>query len=239
MVAEERTRLKTCVDDTLYVAEYPIRYAGCDFLARMTLVRLADGALWLHSPGTIDGTLKAEIDSLGPVRFVIGPGNFHWLHLGKALELYPDAKTYICPGIERKDPTLKFDEFLGDQPPPAWAGEIDQVLVRGTRFIWEVAFFHRPSKTLILTDLVENIGDSTPGVGIALKLWWKVVFRMWNKARPAPEYQLGWGHKKAVRASLEKIMEWDFERVILSHGEPIDADAKNIVREAWRKPLAA
>jgi len=236
-MVEERTRLKKCVDGSIYVADYPIHYAGCEFNARMTIVRLADGSLWLHSPCNIDGTLKEEIESLGPVRFIVGPGNYHWFHLSTAHELFPDAELYICPGIERKAPTLQFHWFLGDLPPRDWTGEIDQVLVRGTRYIWEVAFFHTPSKTLLLTDLVENIGDATPGVNLTLRLWWKVVFRMWNRARPAPEYQLGWQHKKAVRASLERILEWDFDKVIVSHGDLIDVNAKNIVREAWRKPL--
>ena len=234
---EGQTGLRMYVDNTIYVTEYPIHYAGCEFTARMTIVRLADGSLWLHSPCEIDGGLKGEIDSIGPVSFIIGPGNYHWFHLAKALELFPDAKLFICPGVETKDPLLNFDWFLGDHSPEGWAGEIDQVLVRGNRFIWEVAFFHKPTKTLILTDLVENIGDSTPGVNFVLKLWWKIVFRMWNEARPAPEYQLGWNHKKAAQVSLEKILEWDFEKVIISHGDVINTNAKDIVREAWRKPL--
>jgi hypothetical protein len=42
------TRLKRCLDDSIHVADYPIRYGGCKFNARMTIVRLRDGSLWLH-----------------------------------------------------------------------------------------------------------------------------------------------------------------------------------------------
>lgn len=238
MTVDERTRLTAYADGAVYVTEYPFRYCGIIFTARMTIVQLADGGLWLHSPGIIDDALKAEIDALGPVRFLIGPGTYHWLHLGRARELFPDAEVHICPGIERKDHMIKFDWFLGDLAPAAWAGQIDQVLVRGTRFIWEVAFFHRASKTLILTDLVENIGDSTPGVGLPLRFWFKCVFRMWNKARPAPEYQVGWKNRKAARESLDRILAWDFDRVVIAHGDLIDARATSIIREALRKPLA-
>ena len=94
---------------------------------------------------------------------------------------------------------LRFDGLLGDRSPPDWADEIDQVLVRGTRFIVEVAFLHRDSRTLVLTDLVENIGDATPDASDRLlRFWWKFVFRMWNRPRPAPEYQLGWRDKAAA-----------------------------------------
>lgn len=103
--------------------------------------------------------------------------------------------------------------------------------------MWEVAFLHRESKTLILVDLIEHITDQTPDIDWKMRAWWKSVFHMWNKPRPAPEYQLGWGDRDAARQSLETILTWDFERIILAHGDLIENDAKSIAREAWRKPL--
>ena len=116
---------------------------------------------------------------------------------------------------------------------------MEQVLVRGSRLMWEVAFFHKPSKTLLLVDLIENIGDKTEGVGLGIKLWWKAVFHMWNKPRPAPEYQIGWKDKKAAKQSLERMLTWDFERIVLSHGDLIESDAKAAAREAWSVPLSS
>ena len=109
---------------------------------------------------------------------------------------------------------MDFDWFLGDRPPDAWAGVLDQVLVRGNKFMWEVAFFHKPSKTLLVVDLVENFTDQTPNVNWLLKLWWKVVFHMWDNPKPAPEYQMGWKDKAAARKSLQKILEWDFHKIV-------------------------
>ncbi len=116
---------------------------------------------------------------------------------------------------------------------------LDQVLVRGNKLIWEVAFYHRPSKTLLLVDLIENFTDQTPDVNWLLTLWWKAVFRMWNHPKPAPEYQLGWKDKSAARRSLGKILEWDFDKIILSHGDLIETNAKERALEAWKKPLSA
>ncbi len=224
--------------DQIWLVDYPIRYAGCDFDARMTVVRLSNGGLWLHSPCEITQELGIELRALGDVTQIVGPGNFHWFHLKSAQTAFPDAQLHICPGIERKVPDLAFDWILGDRPPAAWEVDFDQVLVRGTRYIWEVAFLHRQSRTLILTDLVELIGDNTPNVNGMLKFWWKAVFRMWNKASPAPEYRLGWKDKEAALMSLERILAWDFERVIIGHGDLIERDAKQIVREAWEIPLS-
>lgn len=104
--------------------------------------------------------------------------------------------------------------------------------------MWEVAFLDKASKTLIVTDLLENIGEKSGPVGWQLKLWWKVVFRMWDNPKPAPEYQMGWKNKRAAKRSLERILEWDFDRIVLSHGENIEADAKAVLQKAWARPLS-
>ena len=230
--------LREFAPGSIWLKRYGVRYAGINLTARLTVVRLADGSLWAHSPSPIDEALRAELEALGPLRHIVAPGNFHHFHVAAWQKAYPDATSWICPGVERKQPGLRFDWLLGDRSPQAWQGEIDQVLVRGCRWMCEVAFFHRPSRVLILTDLVENVGDETPGAdSLMLKFWWKGVFRMWNRARPAPEYQLGWSDKQAARESLERILAWDIERVVIAHGDCIEERAVERLREAWARPL--
>ncbi len=221
----------------IWLQEYPIHFAGCDFNARMSVIRLPDSTLLLHSPCQIDSQTKKAISALGDVAYIIAPGSYHHLYIPSAQAAFPQAETYICPGIERKRPEIDFDWFLADQPPENWADTLDQVLVRGNKYIWEVAFFHKPSRTLLLVDLIENFTDRTPNVNWQLKLWWKVVFHMWDHPKPAPEYQLGWKDKAAASKSLKRILDWDFERIIVSHGDMIDKDAKVIAREAWKATL--
>jgi hypothetical protein len=75
-------------------------------------------------------------------------------------------------------------------PPADWVGEIDQVLVRGTRIMREVAMFHRVSRTLMLVDLIENFTEATPNTGGALKFWFKYVFRV--REIPVPPRNIAW-----------------------------------------------
>jgi hypothetical protein len=231
------TSLKELVPGRIWTKKYPIHYAGCDFFARTTLVRLQSGDLVVHSPGPFEAALRDELRPIGRVAHLVAPGSYHYFYVADWQRAYPESSVWICPGVERKCPQLEFDGLLSDHSPAAWHDELDQVLVRGNRFIWEVAFFDRRSKTLILTDLIENIGDQTEGSNWMLKLWWKVVFHMWNEPRPAPEYQMGWKDKAAAKRSLERILEWDFERVIIAHGDNLDRDAKQSVRAAWARPL--
>jgi hypothetical protein len=225
------------VRDAIWLYEYPIRFAGTRFNARMTVVRLRGGRLMIHSPAPLDDALVAEIQRLGEVAYIVAPGNFHHLHVAACQERFPGAETWICPGVEKKRPELRFDGVLGDTPVPAWADELDQVLIHGNRWIREVAFLHRPSGTLLLVDVIENVGDHTPGVDWALKLWWKGPFRMWNRPRPAPEYRLGWKDKAAAGQSLRRILSWDFSRIVIAHGDLIEVDAKATARAAWQGVL--
>lgn len=106
--------------------------------------------------------------------------------------------------------------------------------------MWEVAFFHRPSKTLILVDLLENIGgDYRHKAGLLLQFWWKYIFGMWNNPKAAPEYQIGWGNKDVVKNGLNKILSWDAERVIIAHGENIEKNVNTILSTAWKRVLNA
>ena len=231
--------LSELVPDQVWLQDYPIHFAGCDFDARMAVIRISDTELMIHSPCEIDSATKDAISALGHVTYIVAPGSYHHMYVPSAQASFPDADTYICPGIERKRPELGFDWFLGDRPPAAWAGVLDQVLVRGNKLIWEVAFFHKPSKTLLVVDLIENFTDQTPNVNWLLKLWWKVVFHMWDNPKPAPEYQMGWKDKAAARESLQRILEWDFDKIVLSHGDLIETNAKSMAQKAWEKPLSA
>ena len=199
----------------------------------MTVIRLASGELMLHSPCNITAAVAKEISALGPVAHIVAPGNFHHMYAATAQAAFPGAKTWVCPGIERKRPSLKYDGVLGDVAPADWAEEIDQALVQGTRIMREVAMFHRASHTLMLVDLIENFTDATPHTGGALKLWFKYVFRMWNNPCPAPEYRMGWSDRKAAATSLRRILAWDFDRIVLSHGDLIERDAHEAAIKAW------
>ena len=203
----------------------------------MTVIRLASGELMLHSPCNITTAMAKEISTLGPVAHIVAPGNFHHMYVATAQAAFPRAKTWICPGIERRRRSLKYDGLLGDVAPVDWAGEIDQALVHGTRIMREVAMFHRASRTLILVDLIENFTDATPHTGGGLKFWFKYVFRMWNNPRPAPEYRMGWSDRQAAAKSLRHILGWDFHRIVLSHGDLIERAAREVAIKAWVRIL--
>jgi hypothetical protein len=226
------------VKDQIWLLEYPVRFGGMDLFARTTIIKLGNGELIVHDPCEIDDVIKDEIDSLGVVKYIIAPGSYHHLFVTDFQKIYPEAETFLCPGLERKRPDIRFEWILGNKPDPRWEGTFEQVLIQGTRYIWEVAFFHRPSKTLVLVDLLENIGDDyRHRAGLLLRFWWKVIFHMWNNPKAAPEYQMGWGNKDIVTNALNEILGWDAQRVIIAHGENVEENVRETLARAWQKVL--
>ena len=233
-------KLTEYVSGKIWLLNYPVRFGGMDLFGRTTIIRLENGDLIVHDPCKIDDSTKAKIDEIGIVKYIIAPGSYHHLFVADFQKKYPDAETFLCPGLERKRPDIKFEWVLGNKPDHRWEDDIDQVLVQGTKHIWEVAFFHKSSRTLILVDLLENIGDDYEHeAGLLLRFWWKGVFRMWNNPKAAPEYQMGWGNREIVKISLNKILSWDARRVIIAHGENIEEYVRETLARAWERVLNA
>lgn len=227
--------LRELVRGQIWIASYAVSLGGARFEARMTLARRSDGALLVHSPGPIDDTMRARIEAIGRVAVIVAPGNFHHLHVASCQRAFPEAETWICPGVEQKQPALRYTGVLGDSPAPCLAADFTLAGVFG-RLMCEVAMLHRPSRTLLLVDLIENFGDKTAGINWLLKAGWK-LFGMWNVPGPAPEYRFGWRDRAAAAAALEKVLAWEFERIVIAHGGLIEHDAKAVARQAWRRHL--
>src|SRR4051812_35243042 len=134
--------LEVFVPEALWLREYPVRMGGARFNARMTLIKLRTGEILIHSPCVFHDSIAREVAALGRVAAIIAPGNYHWLHVPSWQQAFPNAATYVCPGVEKQAKHLAFDFVLGDEAPALWAEELSQVALQGTRVMREVAFFH-------------------------------------------------------------------------------------------------
>jgi Domain of unknown function (DUF4336) len=238
IAAYEPVNTLKAVADGLWLVDGPLidfNYAGLrlPFPTRMTVVRLAGGDLWLHSPTALTAGLKAEIDALGPARHLIAPNKLHYWWIGDWRKAYPEALAYAAPGVRRRAAgrAIAFERDLGAEP-AAWAGEIDQVLVPGG-FMTEVAFFHRRSRTLILTDLIENFEPGKVPRG-----WLRLLMRLGGVMEPGGtprDMRLTLlGHRKAVRRAIMTMIGWRPQRVIVAHGRCWHENATAELGRAFR-----
>lgn len=217
------------LDDGLWTVARPFKVLGLTIASRMTIVRLGDGGLLLHSPVRLDPDLRRELDALGPVRHLIAPNRMHHLFCGDYRAAYPQARLHGAPGLAAKQPQLAPDAELGDAAPQVWAAELDQVLVAGIPTLSEVAFLHRRSGTLILTDLAANGSASEPP---ALRTWlW--LNRAYGRLAAPLEVRLLCRDRAAARRSLASVLEWTFDRVVVNHGAVVTHNGKALVREAF------
>ena len=216
---------KPVVDGVWVVDAEPLVTLGLPISVRMTVLRLANGDLLLHSPTRFTPALAARLEALGRIRHLIAPNSAHWMFAKRWQRAYPDAVTWAAPGLRDRGQVrrsgLRLDEDLGDAAPAAWAGEIEQGIVPGGLGFREAYLFHRASGTLILTDLVQNMEPAKlPPRARAL-----VRLAGATQAKPAAHLRavLGLGGEAAADA-IRRMIALAPERVIFAHGRWFEAD---------------
>jgi len=215
---------------SLYGGKFP-------FTTRMVIIRLEGGALFIWSPTELSPELTSQIDALGSVKFLISPNKIHYAHIATWKEAYPGAAAWASPGVEARAKSqnipVLFDDHLQDASDPAWTDEIDQLIFRGNRFMEEVIFFHKSSRTLILADFIENfeLKKMPP-----LARW---LARLSGAVDPDGKAPLDlrllfWGHKSEARKSFRRMIAWAPERVIMAHGRWYQRDGVAELTRAFR-----
>lgn len=214
----------------LWTADRPLRILGAlEIGTRTSVVRLPDGGTWIHSPAALDDATRRAVLAIGPVRAIVAPNRVHHLFAGVWKEAFPDAALLGAPGLAEKRRDLAFDGVLGDAPDPRWAEVLDQALVHGAPPMSEVAFLHRPSRTLLLTDLCMNVRSPSP-VGRAL--WFRLTGG-YGRFGPNRVVKLCIRDRSAVRRSVDRVLGWDFDRISVTHGDVLESGGQTALREAF------
>jgi len=193
-----------------------VSFLGFAYPTRMAVVRLADGGLWLWSPVALGAELERELRGLGEVKWIVTPNKLHHLFLDAWLAGWPTARCFAPPGLAVRRKDLRFDAELGDAPDAGWAGEIDQVVVRGSAFMEEVLFFHRESSTCLVGDLIQRHDPRS------LRGWKRVLMQLDALTGPAGstprEWRASFFGRQPARAALRTALAWSPERLIIAHG---------------------
>jgi glyoxylase-like metal-dependent hydrolase (beta-lactamase superfamily II) len=191
--------------------------------SRMTVICLKDGRILVHSPVPIDPHLQLAVESLGQVAALIAPNLFHHQFLSEWKAAFPEAKAFGVPGLAAKRRDFKFDGMLENVSAPDWRGEVDQLLIEGVPEYGEAVFFHRASRTLVVSDLVFNYtpaqAASDPGGADGLG--------------PHARIRSAISDPNAVRESIENVLGWPFERVVVAHGEVVVSDGHERFRKGF------
>jgi hypothetical protein len=213
----------------LWIADQPLRFFGIELGARMTVVRLSGSRLLLHSPIAYSRKLADQVESLGAPTLLFAPNRFHHLYVHDWQLAYPTCSLYVAPGVDTKRPDLTVSGILGESPRPEWSEVLDQIRIDGFPLTNEVVFFHKPSGTLIATDLLFNVGPRSPGLT-------RFVFRLMGAyGHPSCTVleRLLIRDRAALRLSLARILVWPISRIVLAHGKVVEADGRTALAEAY------
>ncbi len=214
----------------LHVVERPFRFMGVEIGTRATVVTLASGDLLVHSPVRFGEDLRAALAPLGPVRHLVAPCRMHHLALADWARAYPEASLHDVPGLAKKRPDLAFATVLDDVAPAAWAGQLAQRLLLGAPRYNEVAFLHPASGTLVLTDALFGWGPEHPPL---TRLTARVFGAYGRWARPHNTLFGEIVRPEALRESMEKVLAWDFDRIVISHGRIVETRGREVLRHAY------
>jgi hypothetical protein len=193
---------------------------------RMTLVRLADGRLVVFSALALEAAELRKLEDFGKPAFLVVPNHIHRLDAFAWKQRYPEL-TVVAPSGARArvgevvpvdtstpdfhDETVRFMEVPGTN-----ARESALEVREGGRL------------TLVLNDLVGNLPKSD---GFLLRAFGFAT----DKPRiPRPVRRLLVKDARALRSQFEAWAEQPVERILVSHGRPIVADAGAVLRELAR-----
>ncbi len=202
----------------------------------MTVIRLKNRELAVISPIRVDRQIVEQLSEIGTIEHIISPNLFHYLFVSDLKALYPSAKVYAVSGLKIKRPEISIDRILGENS-EALLDELEYLPFEGLKTLLpgeisplsEYVFFHPESQTLILTDTAFYFDETFP-------LTTQLVFKLtggYKKLRPSFLEQIVTREKEKVKESVQKLLQWEFRRVIVAHGSIVDRNAKQQFKQGY------
>ncbi|MDO8908527.1 MAG: DUF4336 domain-containing protein [Pseudohongiella sp.] len=225
----ETNVLETIVPDSIWHARQALKFGPISITTRMTVVRLRDGSLWVHSPVTPTPELIATLSNIGNVRCVIAPNKSHHLYFPAFLAAYPSAAGFIAPGLESKRPDLAGYPLIPDDAP--WGDELQGFFIDGLPILNETVWFHAATGTLILTDLLFCFSQNNRG----LSAFVAKVLGVYNRLAMSRTMKLAIKDKHALRRSVRPLLSLPCQRIIVAHDEIIGKQAAEKLKVALRE----
>lgn len=212
-----------------------VSFNGFDYPTRMVVVRLAGGGLWLWSPIEKTSEIEEEVRSLGPVRHIVSPNKLHYLFLGEWHAAFPDAELWGTAATVVRCRDLHFSAPLGDDPPDAWRGQVDQFYFTNSAFLDELIFFHRASRTAIIADLSQAFSETF--LKSHWPWWMRPIARLSKMVEgqgyPPIDYRISFRRRASAVPKIRALIEEHPEHVVMAHGEVVRSGGEAFLRRAF------
>lgn len=225
------TALMEKLTEQIRVMHYPLTLGGTQIGRRVTLIRLTSGELVVHSTAPFSKEDVAAISNFGSPSALVDATFFHDTFARQGKESFHDVPYFKPSGFEVATGVTALSL---SEPPKSWRGELEVLPLEGIPKVREHVFFHPASRTLIVADLVFNLGPTAN--------WWTRFFFKNIPGIPHPPgvsriFRTFIRDRAAFGRSVRTMMKLDFDRVIVGHGDIIERDGKAKMATALRKFL--
>ena len=213
----------------LWRKQYSLKLLGLDQQRVVTLVRLNSGAVVVHSTAPFSPEDVTFVRSVGTPAWMVEALLLHDTFAKEGRAAFPEA-TYLAPEGFEKSAGVPTQPLL---PPPAeWADELEVVRLEGMPMYEEHLFFHRASRTLIVGDLLFHFHDPQT---VYEKVMRRGVMGLTQEASTNRVFAHMVRDRAAFQQSVQQVMAWDFERIVVGHGDVVERGGKRVLEEALRR----
>ena len=202
--------------ENIWYVQGAYKLIGANLGTKMTVIRLDDGKLLLHSPVAFNETLASEITRLGNPAYIVAPSTMHNLHMDGWSQRFSELKTYAAKGARIAASVEPLEESIVFP----WENGICSILIAGMPKVNEWVFVHKSSGTLIVCDLLFNVTEPTTR-------WTRYLtslYGIYQRCTITPLFNMMVKDKEAFQRSLLRVSKQDFDKIIISHGNNVTSD---------------
>lgn len=214
--------------ENLWLLQYPLSVLGTAHGRNVTVIRLRSGKLILHSMAPFTPGDVAAIHALGEPAWLLESMLLHDTYAKEGRDIFPGLPFLGPPGFSE---VVKFPTLPLLPTPPEWNGEVEVFSIEGAPMIKEHAVLHVPTHTLILADLIFNFSADERG-------WNRFFHRHIAGFKRYPGmsriFRLCIRDRAAFQASMSRILQQDFDRIIVGHGHVIETDGRALLQRGLR-----
>ena len=206
-----------------------VKDMGLTFSTRMIVVKLSDGMIWICDPVKISENAQKSIEKIGEIKYLIASTQRHIWRLNSWHKQFPNAELWSCGNIPKKLKKLPYKGILSNTS--IWDNDFEQIIFEGNKYLSEMVFYHKVSKTIFMGDIIQN------NVKIKGRPFTNFIFWLSGAAYPnggvGLDLRLTFTDKNRTRKSLDHILSWDFDKLIIAHGPCVTENAKEYVKRAF------
>ncbi len=209
--------------DDIWTIDGKTKFApGAHIQGRCTIVRQKNGGLLVYSPIALDDDMWAQVTALGDIETLFAPNLYHHMFLADAQKRFGKARVMAPQGLSKKNRSVRYDELLTPLEHAAIPDEFEAVFIEGAPQFDEIVLLHKPSHTLIVGDYFFNVQKyegwlARPLLRLTDTLEKPTQSKLWRRVTR---------DKVLMKASAQKVLGLDFERIVMCHGEPLLASSQ-------------